>query len=87
MEKTLKQMAYVDIGRFPIILEWNPKENIYSIQFYIQSEDAASCCPGYITRFKTKDFTHIVQGSLQYATTDHISDPYLKADWIDVRFY
>ena len=84
MEKTLKQTAYVDIGRFPIILEWNAKENTYSIQFYIQSEDAASCCPGYITRFKTKDFTHIVQGSLQYATTDHTSDPNLKAVWIDL---
>jgi hypothetical protein len=84
MEKTLKQMAYVDIGRFPIILEWNAQENIYTIQFYIQSEDAASCCPRYITRFKTKDLTHILRGSLQYATTEHISEPHRKAVWIDL---
>ena len=81
MEKTLKQMAYVDIGRFPMIVEWDNNKSLYSVQFYIQSADAASCCPRYITRFNTKDFNSIIPGSLQYATTEHISDPKVKAVW------
>lgn len=81
VSRVVKEDAWVDINRFE--MEINPalNNNEYMIECYVQVYSGALCCPPYITRFKTKDFTSIIPGTLYYSTSDHKSDPNIVPEW------
>jgi len=85
MTKVVKEDAYVDIDRFDITIEELNKGSRYSVECIVQVYSGASCCPPYIIQFETRDFASFEKGTLQYATTLHLSKPQIKPDWKHIQ--
>ena len=81
LSRVVKEDAWVDINRFEMEITSSINTNEYMIECYVQVYSGAMCCPPYITRFTTKDFTSIIPGSLYYSTSDHKSDPHIPPKW------
>jgi hypothetical protein len=81
LSRVVKEDAWVDINRFEMEINPSHNNNEYMIECYVQVYSGALCCPPYITRFKSKDFTSIIPGSLYYSASDHKSDPNIAPKW------
>jgi len=85
MTKVVKEDAYVDIDRFDITIKELNKGSRYSVECIVQVYSGASCCPPYIIQFETRDFATFEKGTLQYATTLHLSKPQIKPEWKQIQ--
>jgi hypothetical protein len=81
LSRVVEEDAWVDINRFEMEITPSKNTNEYLIECYVQVYSGALCCPPYITRFKTKNFSSSIPGSLYYSTSDHISDLNIVPEW------
>jgi len=85
ISKVVKEDAWTDYNRFEMEISPTGNPSGYAIECYVQVYSGALCCPQYITRFITQDFSTYLPGTFYYTTSDHKSDQQFAPYWNNIE--